>query len=136
MKLRFLELTDFGYGYLVDGGVVNDFVCEPDALLGELLARLVRDLHGTLDAPAESVGLRELHGDGAPGVLVAVLLERLDHIACIPIRFRPPSTSLEEGEKHQVPPPCLLLMQLTGVLLAMDENGTDIYSTVRSTEQI
>lgn len=81
--IRSLELTDFGYGYLVNGGVVNDFVGEPDALLGELLARLVRDLHGALDSPAESVGLGELHGDGAPGVLVAVLLERLDHIACI-----------------------------------------------------
>lgn len=60
---------------------MDDFVGEPDALLGELLARLVRDLHGALDAPAEPVGLRELHGDGAPGVLVAVLLERLDDVA-------------------------------------------------------
>jgi hypothetical protein len=61
---------------------VDDLVGEPDALLGELLARLVGDLHGALDAPAEAVGLRQLHGDGAPGVLVAVLLERLDHITC------------------------------------------------------
>lgn len=77
------EVSDYdGFGYLVDCGVVDDFVGEPDAVVGELLARLVGDLHGALDAPAESVCLRQLDGDGAPGVLLAVLLERLDHIAC------------------------------------------------------
>jgi hypothetical protein len=94
---------------------VDDFVGEPDALLGELLARLVRDLHGALDAPAEPVGLRELHGDGAPGVLVAVLLERLDDVACDTNSIRPPINRLEEGgkHKHQVPP-CLLACYYSG----------------------
>lgn len=55
---------------------------DPDALLGKLLARLVGDLHGALDAPAEAVGLGQLHGHRPPGVLVPVVLERLYHIAC------------------------------------------------------
>lgn len=66
--------------HLVNGWVVDDFVGEPDALLRELLARLVGDLDGALDAPAETVGLGQLDGDGAPGIGVPVLLERLDHI--------------------------------------------------------
>jgi hypothetical protein len=74
--------------YLVDGWVVDDFVGEPDALLGELLARFVGDLHGALDAPAEPVCLGELDGDQAPGVRFPVLPERLDHVTCSrPIRM-------------------------------------------------
>lgn len=69
------------HNHLVDGGVVDDLVGEPDAIVGELLARLVGDLHGALDAPAEAVRLRQLHRHGAPRVLVPVLLERLDHVA-------------------------------------------------------
>jgi hypothetical protein len=74
--------------YLVDGRVVDDFVGEPDALLGELLARLVCDLHGALDAPAEPVRLGELDGDQAPRVRLPVVPESLDHVTCgTPIRF-------------------------------------------------
>lgn len=73
--------------YLVDRGVVDDLVREPDALLGELLARLVGDLHGALDAPAEAVGLGQLHGHRPPCILVPVVLERLYHIACRQIYF-------------------------------------------------
>lgn len=61
---------------------MDDLVGDPDALLGKLLARLVGDLHGALDAPAEAVGLGQLHGHRPPGVLVPVVLERLYHIAC------------------------------------------------------
>lgn len=97
-------ITEFHY--LVDGGVVDDLVGEPDALLGELLARLVGDLHGALDAPAESVGLRQLHGYGAPGVGVSVLLERLDHIAC-KIGPAPTPSSIDRSfrKKNQRIPP-------------------------------
>jgi hypothetical protein len=82
------ECSAINETYLVDGRVVDDFVGEPDALLGELLARLVCDLHGALDAPAEPVRLGELDGDQAPGVRLPVVPERLDHVTCsTPIRL-------------------------------------------------
>ena len=86
---------------------MDDFVGEPDALLGELLARLVGDLHGALDAPAEAVCLRQLHGDGAPGVLVPILLERLDHITCGTESGATPSANQDKNRRigPQVAPP-------------------------------
>jgi len=58
--------TDFGCYYLVDGGVVDDLIGKPDALLGEeLLARLVDDdLHGALGAPAGFHDSMELSIEG------------------------------------------------------------------------
>ena len=67
---------------VVDGGVVDDLVGDPEVGVGELLLRLVRHLHRALDAPAEAVRLRELKGDVAVDVDVTALAHLGDETAC------------------------------------------------------
>ena len=52
---------------LVHRRVVDDFVGDPELRVGMLLARLVRHLHRALDAPAETVRIRELWVGGWVG---------------------------------------------------------------------
>lgn len=59
---------------------MDDLVGNPNPLIGKLLSGLVSDLHSSLNAPAETVRLGEFHGDGSPGVLQLVLLQRLNDI--------------------------------------------------------
>lgn len=68
---------------LINGWIMDDLVGNPDLLLRELPPRLVRDLDRTFHAPAEAVRLRQFHRYVSPRILVTVLLQRLNHIACI-----------------------------------------------------
>lgn len=68
--------------YLVDGRVVDDLVSDVHLLGGELLAGLVRHLHGALHPPAVAVSL----GQGDADVLVAPLVAVGPHLGHQPRR--------------------------------------------------
>ncbi len=68
---------------VVDRGIVDDFVGDPEALGGEVLAGFVGHGDGALDAPAKSEGLGEANGDLTALQLVVVVADFLNQVALV-----------------------------------------------------
>jgi len=68
---------------IVDRGVVDDLVGDPDPLGGVVAARFVGHGHGPLHAPAEAEGLGQFHAQAAVAQLMAVFTDAGDQIALV-----------------------------------------------------
>jgi hypothetical protein len=85
----FITVDDFDklhrhiFEALVDAGVVDDFVGDPNALGGEVLAGFVGHGNGPLNPPAKTKRLSQLDGDIAPGEGVAAIANLLNQTAVV-----------------------------------------------------
>jgi len=68
---------------LVDAGVVDDFVGDPNALVGKMLAAFVSDRHSPLDSPAKAECLGEADGNVAARQPIAVVANFADELALV-----------------------------------------------------
>ena len=68
---------------IVDGGVVDDFVGDPQPLAWVMASRLVGHRDGPFDAPAEAKRFGQVNIEASMGELVAVIANRADEPALI-----------------------------------------------------